>query len=175
MATTTNYAWTTPDDSALLGQGAAAIRTALSAVDTTLGGQKNIKQIVTGTYALAVTSSTTTPVATNLTATITPSKSTNQVLVVVVQGGCGKFTGNTDITLQLLRGATVILTSMGIANTGGTVSNYVGNQVQVFLDSPATTAATTYSTKFYSTANIASTTVQAVSSPSYIFLFEIGV
>jgi hypothetical protein len=35
MATTTNYGWTTPDDTALVKDGAAAIRTLGSSIDTT--------------------------------------------------------------------------------------------------------------------------------------------
>lgn len=35
MATTTNYGWTTPDDTDLVKDGAAAIRTLGSSVDTT--------------------------------------------------------------------------------------------------------------------------------------------
>jgi len=35
MATTTNYSWTTPDDTALVKDGAAAIRTLGTAIDTT--------------------------------------------------------------------------------------------------------------------------------------------
>lgn len=36
MATTTNYSWTTPDDTALVKDGAAAIRTLGSSIDTTV-------------------------------------------------------------------------------------------------------------------------------------------
>ena len=36
MATTTNYSWTTPDDTALVKDGASAIRTLGSSVDTTV-------------------------------------------------------------------------------------------------------------------------------------------
>ncbi|CAB4161820.1 hypothetical protein UFOVP794_1, partial [uncultured Caudovirales phage] len=36
MATTTNYGWTTPDDTALVKDGASAIRTLGSSVDTTV-------------------------------------------------------------------------------------------------------------------------------------------
>ncbi len=35
MATTTNYSWTTPDDTGLVKDGAAAIRTLGSSIDTT--------------------------------------------------------------------------------------------------------------------------------------------
>jgi hypothetical protein len=38
MATTTNYGWTTPDDTALVKDGAAAIRTLGSSADTTVKG-----------------------------------------------------------------------------------------------------------------------------------------
>ena len=39
MATTTNYGWTTPDDTALVKNGASAIRTLGSSIDTTLKAQ----------------------------------------------------------------------------------------------------------------------------------------
>ena len=39
MATTTNYGWTTPDDTSLLKDGASAIRTLGSSIDTTLKTQ----------------------------------------------------------------------------------------------------------------------------------------
>jgi hypothetical protein len=36
MATTTNYSWSTPDDTALVKNGASAIRTLGSAIDQTM-------------------------------------------------------------------------------------------------------------------------------------------
>ena len=39
MATTTNYGWTTPDNTALVKDGASAIRTLGSSIDTTLKAQ----------------------------------------------------------------------------------------------------------------------------------------
>ena len=36
MATTTNYGWTTPDDTALVKDGASAIRSLGTAIDTTV-------------------------------------------------------------------------------------------------------------------------------------------
>jgi hypothetical protein len=43
MATTTNYSWSTPDDTALVKDGASAIRTLGSSVDSTLGTALNNK------------------------------------------------------------------------------------------------------------------------------------
>lgn len=54
MATTTNYSWTTPDDTDLVKDGAAAIRTLGSAIDTTT---KNLNPQTT-TGAIAYRSST---------------------------------------------------------------------------------------------------------------------
>lgn len=49
MATTTNYSWTTPDDTSLVKDGAAAIRTLGSSIDTTT---KNLNpQTTTGAIA----------------------------------------------------------------------------------------------------------------------------
>jgi len=36
MATTTNYSWTTPDDTALVKDGASAIRALGTAIDTSM-------------------------------------------------------------------------------------------------------------------------------------------
>lgn len=73
MATTTNYGWTTPDDTDLVQQGAAAIRTLGSSVDTTT---KNLNPQTT-TGALAYRS------ATANVNTALPIGTTNQVLTVV--------------------------------------------------------------------------------------------
>jgi hypothetical protein len=40
MATTTNYSWTTPDDTDLVKDGAAAIRTLGSAIDTSFAADQ---------------------------------------------------------------------------------------------------------------------------------------
>ena len=45
MATTTNYSWSTPDDTALVKDGASAIRTLGSAVDTSLFNITNGKNV----------------------------------------------------------------------------------------------------------------------------------
>lgn len=58
MATTTNYAWETPDDSDLVKDGAAAIRTLGSEIDTTVfdGLTQVDRNSQTGTsYTLALT------------------------------------------------------------------------------------------------------------------------
>ena len=63
MATTTNYSWTTPDNTAYVKDGASAIRTLGSSVDTTLftalggdyPGMKLVKKQTIGTGVSSVT------------------------------------------------------------------------------------------------------------------------
>jgi hypothetical protein len=65
MATTTNYSWSTPDDTALVKDGASAIRTLGSSVDSTLftalgGAYPGLRLIKKQTIGTAVTSVTVT-------------------------------------------------------------------------------------------------------------------
>lgn len=55
MATTTNYAWTTPDDTNLVKNGASDIRTLAGGVDTSLYKAVNGGQVMSGTVAVTVT------------------------------------------------------------------------------------------------------------------------
>ena len=48
MATTTNFGWSTPDDTALVKNGASAIRTLGSSADTTV--QDQVIAAVMGAY-----------------------------------------------------------------------------------------------------------------------------
>jgi hypothetical protein len=60
MATTTNYGWTTPDDTALVKDGAAAIRTLGSSIDTSLNtalGTKKAGLVLLNTTSFSAVSS----------------------------------------------------------------------------------------------------------------------
>jgi hypothetical protein len=198
MATTTNFGWTTPDDTSLVKDGALAIRTLGSAIDTSLidlkGGtsgqvltkasntdlyytwatDKRIVQIVTGSTSTQTGSSSATYADTTLTATITPTSSSNNVLVFVTQAGCQKFSSNTSMGLRLVRGATTILQMAGTAAaTANSNEINIGTISAVYLDSPSTSSATTYKTQFNSTAGSSQTTVQHNTPTSTIILMEV--
>jgi hypothetical protein len=148
MATTTNYGWTTPNNSDPFKDGALAIRTLGSAIDSTLGSFFNIKQIIQGTTSTQVASTTSTFGDTGLTATITPSSTSSKILVLVAQNGCGKLGADTTLQLTLVRNATTIYRFGGpIGWTGNNAVNFPGSASTVYLDSPATTSAVTYKTQ----------------------------
>lgn len=181
MASTTNFGWTTPDNTGYVKDGALAIRTLGSAIDTTLvdlkGGTTDqvlkkasgtdmdfvwgtvsstprigqVIQATTSTYT--GTSSSSYVDATGMTATITPTLSTSKVLVTMsfVAGVDGNpVTSGVGGQCQIVRGSTVIIDGIGdIAWYITGPSNYSSALLSThisfsYLDSPATTSATTY-------------------------------
>ena len=137
----------------------------------------NVIQVVNATYSTIQTTSSSTFTDTGLTATITPTSSSSKILVIVNQCGVRKDTGDTGVGLRLLRGATVILKFEDAAgNTNSGAQNFIGSVSNSFLDSPATTSATTYKTQFNSNANIANARVQVfdAETASNITLLEIA-
>jgi hypothetical protein len=141
------------------------------------GGGGKVLQVVMGSTATTASNSTTTPADTGLTATITPSSATSKVLVLVSQQGCYKSAGTStnSISLKLLRGATTIqqiATNLFYNTTVGELSGSISSH---YLDSPATTSATTYKTQFYNYVGAASVSVQIQNVDlSTIILLEIG-
>jgi hypothetical protein len=143
---------------------------------TPAGGGK-VLQVVNATYNTTTTSTTDTYADTGLTATITPTSATSKVLVLVSQNGCGKLNNNSaaGLSLRLMRGATAILEfGRYVAFTRTVVENNVGSTSATYLDSPATTSATTYKTQQASSANAGSVFTQVEDEYSSITLIEIG-
>jgi hypothetical protein len=134
-----------------------------------------VLQVVYGSTASQITSASTTPVDTGLTATITPQSASNKVLVCVEQNGLLKVTNDTWLTLNTFRGSTNI-GNIGaqIAVTGSAATNGVGGSGIQILDEPATTSATTYKTSFFSGNNSATVAVQHAGARSTIILMEIS-
>ena len=142
-----------------------------------LRGAFRVLQVVSASYSTGTTSSSSTFVDTGLTATITPSSTTSKILVIAVQEGVSKNTGNAAncVDIQLLRGSTVIqatATGVGYTNTDSVL--IVGSTTAITLDSPATTSATTYKTQFRNNFNGASVTIQRSGEASVIILAEIS-
>jgi hypothetical protein len=134
-----------------------------------------VLQVVSATYSTEAQNNTSTYADTGLTATITPTLATSKILVTVHQTGIKK-NDSTSAKIRLLRGATsliVIENEAGATNVAST-QNSVGGTGCTYLDSPATTSATTYKTQFLSVGNISYARLQQDNSSSTITLMEIG-
>ena len=152
--------------------GASAVQA--GAVTTGKLPAGSVLQVVNATYSTATSSSTNTAVTTGLTATITPTSASSKILVLVNQAGVKK-SNNTYAALYLYRGASSLIQFEGEGGyTNTTTDNTFGSCSACYLDSPATTSATTYTTYFKSVANIASVGVQGSSAVSTITLTEIA-
>ena len=134
-------------------------------------------QVVSASTTTSVTNSTNTFADTTLTATITPTLSTSKILVLIAQNGGQKSAGNagSGIQINVFRGATDLgyITAGGLYDNAAQVFYSMGWSLS-YLDSPATTSATTYKTQFKNRVNAASVSIQEGNETSTITLLEIG-
>ena len=139
----------------------------------------SVLQVVSATYSTETSYSTNVLTDTGLTASITPSSSSNKILVLVNQNGLGKDSNNTYQRLALLRGSTIIsYIAYQAGQTNTTATNYFGSVSSSYLDSPSTTSSVTYKTQTSSGANSANVYCQLGSAGptvSTITLLEIKV
>jgi len=143
------------------------------------GGGK-VLQVVNVTHDTAASTTSATYADTGLSATITPTLSTSKVLVFVTHSGVG--TSNPNLSYgrtRLLRGSTTItqMDTFVAFNAPSTDELYIGSIALNYLDSPATTSATTYKTQFAASGSGAfSVNISAGGnkSVSTITLMEIG-
>jgi len=233
MATTTNYSWTTPDDTALVKDGAAAIRSLGTAIDTTVfnnagaaiaktivdakgdiiaataadtvarlavganatvltadsstatglkwaapASSLQILQIVQGTYSTETSTTSSSLSDTGLTATITPSSTSNKILVLCTQAGNAKTaTSALDnaMTVFLNRNGTSLVKIMAYAGQTSTNAEVNwGTSHLSYLDAPASTSALTYKTQFRREGTGGVVKTQVDSSVSTMTLLEIS-
>lgn len=137
------------------------------------GGGK-VLQVVQGTYSTIINSSSTTYTDTGLSVSITPSATTSKVLVLCsvpyVRSGDN---ATTAVGTNIVRGSTQIAETTSFLLTGTTLGQYnVWNYH--YLDSPATTSATTYKVQFKNMAALAEVRAFYASNVGTIICMEIG-
>ena len=115
MATTTNYSWSTPDDTALVKDGAAAIRSLGTAIDTTVFNNASA--------AIADTKLATIATAGKVSNSATTATSANTASAIVARDASGNFTAGTITATGAMLVASGTISSPGLAivadsNTG---------------------------------------------------------
>jgi len=133
-----------------------------------------VLQVVSATYATQTSTTSSTFSATGLTATITPLFSTSKILIlssftVAVVGNSPANAG-----YALYRNNTTQLIYNSYTENGSNNINYLTHGESAnYLDSPATTSATTY-TLYYRAANSGTAYINSGSNTSVITLLEIA-
>jgi hypothetical protein len=141
------------------------------------GGGGKVLQVVQGTTTTPSVNATTTFQSTNITATITPTLSTSKILVLSAVMGIRKGAVNSQLAtgLRLVRDSTVIVSKIStyFGYTDSTLVQ-VGALSHNYLDSPATTSATTYRLDIKCLVAAADVQCQYDNETSTIILMEIG-
>jgi hypothetical protein len=144
------------------------------------GGGK-VLQVVQGTLTTSASSSSTTFVDTGLSVSITPSSASSKVLIMVTHNGSISTNPALDAGMYFntYRGATsLVIPGTGLHNyiyvgpNSGARDYYTVSSWQ-YLDSPATTSATTYKTQ-YKTAGAGTAEANHTNCTSVIIAMEIG-
>ena len=136
-----------------------------------------VLQVVSARTGTQVTSNTTTYIDTGLTASITPSSTSNKILVMVQQS-FAKYSGDTYGNFRVYRDATEIggtIPFREVGDTDSAIKNVVGTGFSCsILDEPSSTSSLTYKTQFNNGLGTGTAAVQYGSGNSYITLMEIA-
>ena len=143
-----------------------------STVNAILNIAGSVLQVVSTSSFTNYSTTSATFQATNLGATITPKYNTSKILVIVAGGNIDTSVANGQAETTIYRGSTNLGTADGLANYFG-ASRIIVPIAMSFLDSPATTAATSYTAYFRSlTGN--SVSFNNGNGPASITLLEIA-
>lgn len=141
-----------------------------AAIATSKLGTGAVLQVVTANYSTITSLSSATYADTGLTASITPTSSSNKILVLISQNGLNCNTASNGINLKLVRGATDLLV-FAVANCY--VASAITSASSSYLDSPSTTSSTTYKTQQARFSGAGQVQTQANNDNSTITLIEI--
>lgn len=138
----------------------------------------SVLQVVNATYSTQTSTNSSSKVATGLTATITPTSASSKILIIVTHGDMASETpASSGCVIELWKNGSTKLstnTNQGYYNTTGGSNNIGPGTAINYLDSPATTSATTYATYFHNTGASVNVVVQRDGTVSSITLLEIA-
>ena len=166
--TLTSPVLTTP----ALGTPASGVLTNCTGVAKAALPAGTVLQVVQGTFSTFISIASASATDTGLTATITPRSASSSILVIV--NGSGYSSSTTTIgKISLVRTATTIITFNNIYAYSTTTAGVNGSINTAYLDSPATTSATTYKVQWLRDSGAGTLYLNNTTSTSTIVLMEI--
>ena len=152
--------------------------TGATGIDNIKAATGAVLQVVNSSYSTETDSTSATYADTGLTASITPSSTSNYILIFVNHTGLAKFSGSaadTRINIRLMRDSsqiTLIESRAGWNNS--TQYNFIGGTGTTFKDTPSSTSSITYKTQFKRDAGNGTVRVNDNACTSTITLMEIA-
>jgi len=141
---------------------------------TTQASAGVVLQVVNATYATQTSTTSGTYSATGLTATITPKFSNSKILVLASYSFFVAGTSPANASAALYRNNTTQLIIGNYTENGSGIASYIINQETTnYLDSPATTSATTY-TIYYKANNSGTAYINGGTNTATMTLLEIA-
>jgi hypothetical protein len=135
-----------------------------------------ILQVVNANYSTTISTTSTSFIDTGITITITPKFATSKILVLANPNGVYSNTNAVGVNTRLVRNSTQIAIIDSIAGYASGGSSGAGGVSISYLDSPATTSATTYKIQ-YASSNGGLVYINCVAgsqSTSYITVMEVA-
>jgi hypothetical protein len=152
----------------------ATTGTVLTSASNTGFPAGSVLQVVTGTLATAVNFTGNTFTDLGLSALITPSSSSNKILIIVTLMNVWKTSANTYYGAQLQRNGTIIQTVQSALYTNSSLERQDAANTFSIYDSPATTSSVTYKIQMRNEPATGTITVTGGNyGPSTITLMEI--
>lgn len=134
----------------------------------------SVLQVVQATTTTTTSTTSSTYVAiTNLTASITPTSSTNKILIIVNVSIYGQST-STEGAITIYRNGADLSTGTGFADMYAGSSDFIMQAPMLYLDSPATTSSTTYAAYMKRTQGASNLQTNYRNTTSTIILMEIA-
>jgi hypothetical protein len=139
-------------------------------------GAGKLVQVVSAQTTSTTLVSTTTYTDSTITATITPTSASSTIMIIISASLLATSSVGTATTgAKLLRGGTDILTMSRALRILGAAGAEVSGMISIaYVDSPATTSATTYKIQINADAATTTAGAQPAGVPSNILLLEIG-
>jgi len=136
-----------------------------------LRGAFRILDIVNASTATLQSSTSATFTDIGLSVTITPQSTSNKILLLLSQNTYTD-TATTGVGIQIVRGATSLIAYSQASY--GTASGNVNNNFFTYVDSPATTSATTYKVQMCRSAGAGTAFTQISANTSTLYAFEVS-
>jgi hypothetical protein len=156
--------------SGLIASVAASTLTGTQTIPKSTLPTGSVLQVVNATNSTQITTTSSSYVTSNVSASITPSFATSKILAL--WNGNIRPSGSANTFITWYRGG-VLVSGRGLIQKGGTSGGDM-NQSMQYLDSPATTSSITYTVYFMSEGGSATSTINPDSTTSVVTLMEIS-